>query len=132
MAELLKEAEKRAPRGHPHDEEHRIQCACVRWFRFQHPSLAQCLFAVPNGGRRDRVTGAKLKAEGVIPGVADLLLLVQRGPFGGLCIEMKTHKGYQSPEQKQWQKIVEGQGYRYAVCRSLDDFIRIITDYLNS
>lgn len=54
----------------PSDEEHRIQCTCVRWFRLKYPHLFARLFAVPNGGRRDGITGARLKAEGVLPGVA--------------------------------------------------------------
>ena len=118
-------------RKRPSNEEHHIQCACVRWFRYQYPHLHSCLFAVPNGGRRDKTTGAKLKAEGVIAGVSDLILLVQRGGFGGLLIEMKTSKGSQSTEQKTWQKLVEQQGYRYIICRSLDDFMTKIEAYLN-
>ena len=34
----------------PSNEEHQIQCACVRWFAYQHPQLNGRLFAVPNGG----------------------------------------------------------------------------------
>ena len=60
----------------PSDEEHRIQTACVRWFRLKYPHLFARLFAVPNGGRRDGITGARLKEEGVLAGVADLILLV--------------------------------------------------------
>ena len=56
------------------NEEHNIQVACVRWFAYQYPELQGLLFAVPNGGRRDAVTGAKLKAEGVITGVGVALL----------------------------------------------------------
>lgn len=55
------------------DEEHETQAACVRWFRAAWPGLRGRLFAVPNGGRRDAVTGARLKAEGVVAGVADLI-----------------------------------------------------------
>ena len=135
MEELLAEAHAREklkpPRRHPHDEEHRLQCACVRWFRYQYPELTSLLFAVPNGGRRDATTAAKLKAEGVVAGVSDLILLVKRGGYGGLLIEMKTDKGRQSPEQKAWQKEVERQGYLYKVCRNLDDFIAIIREYLS-
>ena len=115
----------------PHDEEHRLQCACVRWFRYQYPEFRSLLFAVPNGGRRDATTAAKLKMEGVVAGVSDLILLVRRGGYGGLLIEMKTDKGRQSPEQKAWQKAVEAEGYLYKVCRNLDEFIAIITEYLN-
>ena len=112
------------------NEEHNIQVACVRWFSYQYPELQGLLFAVPNGGRRDAVTGAKLKAEGVIAGVSDLILLVPSCNHGALMIEMKTGKGRQSEEQKRWQTIVERMGYRYVVCRSLDDFIKEIKNYL--
>lgn len=36
------------------DLEHRLQCACVRWFAYQHPELKGTLFAVPNGGSATR------------------------------------------------------------------------------
>ena len=78
------------------DAEHRLQCACVRWFRYQYPHHVSLLFAVPNGGRRDAVTGARLKAEGVVAGVADLLLFVPTKQHHALCIEMKTATGRQS------------------------------------
>lgn len=111
--------------------ESHIQQACVRWFRLQYPRLALNLFAVPNGGARDAVTGRILKAEGVVAGVADLVLLYPSAPYHGMCIEMKTAKGYQRPTQKAWQEAVERVGYKYVVCRSFDDFRSEITDYLN-
>lgn len=122
------------------EEEHNIQCACVRWFNLQWPEYRGLLFAVPNGGARSKATAGKLKAEGVVPGVADLVLLVpqwfttwreQQGClYAGLCIEMKTTKGHQSPEQKAWQAKVEEMGYKYIVVRILDDFISQINEYL--
>ena len=112
------------------NEEHNIQVACVRWFSYQYPELQGLLFAVPNGGRRDAVTGAKLKAEGVIAGVSDLMLLVPSKGHGALLIEMKTERGRQTAEQKRWQAIVERMNYKYVVCRSLDEFQRVINEYL--
>ena len=107
-----------------------IQIACVRWFRYRHPKLARLLFAVPNGGARNAVTASILKAEGVVAGVADLLLLVPSGGWHGLAIEMKKPTGRQSESQKAWQIAVEGQGYRYAVCRSVEGFITTVEGYL--
>lgn len=123
------------------EEEHNIQAACVRWFNLQWPEYRGLLFAVPNGGARSKATAGKLKAEGVVPGVADLILLVPRcvkahndegwyNTIHALCIEMKTAKGRQSPEQKEWQARVEIQGYRYAVCHSLDEFMAVVNGYL--
>lgn len=112
-----------------HDESN-LQIACVRWFRLQYPSIAPLLFSVPNGGRRDAVTGAILKAEGAVAGVSDLLLLFSNGVHHGLCIEMKTEKGKQSDAQKEWQKAVEAVGYKYAVVRSFEQFADLIDDYI--
>ena len=120
------------------EEEHIIQSACVRWFNYQWPQYSGLLFAVPNGGARSKATAGKLKAEGVVPGVADLILLVPKlmmiemNPFilCALCIEMKTAKGRQSHEQKEWQAKVESKGYKYAVCHSLDEFMAVVNGYL--
>lgn len=111
--------------------ESKMQCACVRWFRLAHHRLASLLFAVPNGGARSAITGAILKAEGVTKGVADLLLLVPNASYHGLCIEMKTKRGNQSPSQKAWQSAVEAQGYKYIVVRSIEQFITDVTRYLD-
>lgn len=118
-------------RAKPRDLEHQLQCECFKWFSFAYPQLRGLLFACPNGGRRDAVTGAKLKAEGVVPGVADLLLLVPSSVYHGLCIEMKTPAGRQSPAQKSWQKLAESHGYKYVLCRDVDGFIRTIKNYLS-
>lgn len=111
-------------------EESNIQRWCVYWFRRQYPRLARLLFAVPNGGARNRVTASILKGEGVVAGVSDLILMVPAGGYHALCIEMKTAKGRQQPSQKEWQTEVEAQGYRYAVCRSVEDFIALVREYL--
>jgi len=120
-------------RKHHKDEEHRRQCACVHWFSLQYPKLKGRLFAVPNGGRRDETTAAKLKAEGVVAGVADLILLKSNRDYGALLIEMKTRKGRQRETQKIWQNIVcADDEYKYVVCRSIDDFKREVDDYLKN
>ena len=113
-------------------EEHLIQCAIVKWFYYAYPAYrGGYLFAVPNGGHRNIQTAARLKAEGVTSGVADLLLLVPKRGYHGLCIEVKTPVGRQSENQKNWQRIIEAQGYRYEVVRSLDDFAELVRWYLN-
>lgn len=133
LDELLAKANAKAVRRSQSDEEHRIQAACVRWFRLKYPHLFARLFAVPNGGRRDGVTGARLKAEGVLPGVADMILLKPNGRYHALLIEMKTPKGRQSDAQKWWKQEICAEGeYKYVVCRSLDDFIREVDVYLTN
>lgn len=117
--------------------EHDIQRSVVTWFWLQYRSLAPLFFAVPNGQRRSRYEQMEKKAEGMVAGVADMLLLVARQGYHGLCIEFKHDKTasaartYQTPEQKAWQHAVEAQGYRYEVVRSFDEGKRIIEEYLN-
>ena len=108
-----------------------LQQACVRWFRLQYPEYARLLFAVPNGVATTATQGRILKAEGMVAGVSDLILMVARKESHGLCIEMKTEGGLQRPSQKEWQKEVERQGYKYAVCRNYLDFKSCVDNYLN-
>lgn len=101
----------------------------MRWFRYCHHTYAQRLIAIPNGGNRDAATGARLKAEGVVAGVADLALFIPRKGYGALFVEMKTEKGRQSDSQKTWAAQL-GADYLYRVCRSLDEFITTVEEYL--
>lgn len=128
LQEMLDKQNK--PRRKPRDVEHRIQAACVRWYRLQYPKMKHNLFAIPNGGRRDAVTGAKLKEEGVLSGVSDLILLKSNRFYGALLIEMKTKTGSQSDTQKEWQQKITADGYKYVVVRSLEEFQREVKQYL--
>ena len=134
-----------APRMDNGDLEHDLQVGCVEYFRAQYPQIAKLLFAVPNGGFRRKETAGKMKAEGVTAGVSDLLLLVPNKLFHGLCLETKIirefvdgegkfqrRKSYQEPEQREWQSLVENQGYMYVVYRSLEEFQRIVDNYLST
>lgn len=112
-------------------DEHNTQVACVNWFRYQYPNIAKVLFAVPNGGRRDRVTGAKLKAEGAMAGVADMVLLYPTALYHALCIEFKTKTGRQSDSQKQFAEAVKQFGNAYVIVRSFDEFVSIVEQYLH-
>jgi hypothetical protein len=130
LAQANKGAEKKSKRV---QSESRLQSACVRWFRMQYPHLRHALFAVPNGAyfaNRGAIEGARMKAEGLLPGVADLILLHYSGRCGALLIEMKTKTGRQAKTQKEWQQLMERDGYKYVVCRSLEEFIDAVKSYL--
>ncbi|WP_195630253.1 VRR-NUC domain-containing protein [Bacteroides finegoldii] len=129
--EMIKLASKAKSRKKPTNDEHKMQCACVKWFRLEYPKLKDMLFAVPNAARRSARNGEYMKDEGMLPGVADLILLKSNRFYGALCVEMKKPDKYQRPVQKEWQKECEAAGNKYVVCRSLDEFMKVITDYLN-
>lgn len=110
--------------------ESELQKSCVRWFGYQYPEYTLLLFAVPNGGKRNAKEAARLKAEGVRPGVTDLILLVPRGGFPALCIELKTKRGKASDLQTEWQEAARKAGSKVITIRSIDEFINEINEYL--
>lgn len=130
LEEMLAKENHQKPKKKHNDEEHRIQCSCVRWFRIQYPQMKSNLFAIPNGGSRNKIEAARMNGEGVTAGVSDLILLKSNRFYGALCIEMKTPTGTQSSAQKEWQKAVENAGNKYVICRSLEDFMHVINNYL--
>ena len=71
-----------------------------------------------------------MKGEGVVAGVADLLLLLPRNSHGALGIEMKIGPRKQTASQKQWQERFEAGGNVYVVCRNIDEFISAVKIYL--
>ena len=110
-------------------EESKIQQACVRWFSYQYPEYRRVFGNSTNGVATSQ--GRILKAEGLLAGEADIHLYVARQGFHGLFIEMKTATGRQSENQQTFEKAITKQGYKYCVCRSFDEFMRIINNYLN-
>ena len=112
-------------------EESVIQRACVQWFRLSHRGMSGLLFSVPNGAKMSITQAKVMKAEGLLSGVSDLILLYPSSKYHGLCVEMKTVKGRQSDSQREFQRSVEEAGYKYIICRSIDDFIREIGNYLS-
>lgn len=113
------------------DIEHQIQVACVNYFRLKFRDAL--IFAIPNGGARDIRVAQKLKAEGVLAGVPDLCVPIPKNGYNGLYIEMKAgKKGVVSDKQKDVMARLERSGYRCEVCRSLDDFIKVVDDYMGA
>ena len=110
--------------------EARLQSDCVAWFDRQYPTLSPLLFAVPNGGSRNKIEAVSLKRQGVKAGIADLILLFPRQGHGALLIEMKYGKGQQRTSQKNWQLRAEAAGYRYVICRTFEEFVREVNRYL--
>lgn len=119
----------RKPQAH---QESRLQAACVAWFRLQYPEYYHNFYSVPNGAHTSKSQAIFLKQEGMVAGVADLILDVPRRGYHGLRIEMKTHsKGSkQRDTQVAFQKAMEKQGYAYVICRSLEEFMGVIKSYL--
>lgn len=126
--------------------EGQLQIACVRWFRLQYPAFSNLLFH-PKNEADGATSGKKIAlnaAAGVVPGVPDLILALpsmKDGKIGildehpevyyGLGIELKFGKtNNQTAHQKRFQGYWQCAGYKYALCRSLEDFMQVINDYM--
>lgn len=104
--------------------EHEEQRQVVMWFRQTYRPMR--IFAIPNGGMRTKAVAAKLKVEGVSPGVPDLFI-----PALKLWIEMKRVKGGRlSPDQKDWINYLASVGYVCFICAGAEDAKIQISDYI--
>jgi hypothetical protein len=92
------------------------------------PNLA-LLYAIPNGGKRDKITAAKLKAEGVKPGIPDLHWPVSNDCFKTLYIEMKDMKGRPSPEQIDVINRLRSEGHFVGICRGWEAAADVLVGY---
>jgi ABC-type amino acid transport substrate-binding protein len=93
------------------------------------------MFAIPNGGLRDKITAARLKAEGVKAGVPDTFYPVQRyydggmARYAGLWIEFKKASGKEQVNQSEWIYTACGDGYAACTCYSWRGAAQAFADY---
>jgi hypothetical protein len=99
--------------------EHAHQAAIFQWIAIEGRNELRdvdMLFAVPNGGSRTPSVAAAMRAEGVKPGVPDMVLPVPIHYYG-LYIELKvpgrerTRNGGRDDEQVKWHKRLRAMGY---------------------
>ncbi len=125
---------RRAPakRARACPTESQEQKSLFKWWRvYSRHAPHLVMYHIPNGGRRDAITGARLKAEGVVAGVPDIFLAVPRQGFHGLYVELKRQKGG-SLESSQEDIIarLRQAGYRVEVCMGWWEAREVIENYL--
>lgn len=101
-------------RNKPVQREAAIQTALFKWaaaMSQQHPELG-LLFHIPNGNKRDIITGYHLKQQGLKAGLPDVCLPVARGQYHGLYLELKSERGRLQDNQKEWLDELSKQGYK--------------------
>lgn len=125
---------------------HKIQAGIVSWYDFVHGD--GMLIAIPNGGKRDAISGALLKAEGVRAGVWDMFLArptkvkkdTSDDPMwmlaAGLWLEVKRPdqrtqaRGGLTVAQDYFGAMARLKGYETAVAYTTQEGIDTITKYL--
>lgn len=100
--------------------EDQIQQQIIIYYRNLFKGL---IFSVPNGGTRNLLEAKKLKATGLMAGVADIVILKPNAET--IFVEVKKEKGVQSEVQKSFENKVKDLGFRYYIVRSLDEFKKL-------
>lgn len=93
-----------------HDEAN-FQIGVVRILRM----AGHFVFAVPNGGSRNLREAVNLKAQGVLAGVSDLILLLPNRKVYFIELKNPNGKGRQSPAQREFEQNVRAMGHEYLI-----------------
>jgi hypothetical protein len=117
------------------EDDHQI--ALFQWIRLKEKSDPRyaSIIAIPNGGKRSKVTAARMKAAGVRAGVSDIFVAVAMGGYHGLWLELKKPrvkgepKPKTSPEQKAWLVCQLENDYSCGVCYGWEDARDFIISY---
>lgn len=121
------------PRSEYLPTESQEQRALFCWAAYQqprHPEL-RLMYHVPNEGKRTGATGARMRAEGLRPGVPDICLPVARGGYHALYIELKRLRGGRlSEDQRAWLSALSTAGNKAVVCRGWEAARKEIERYL--
>lgn len=108
------------------------QAVVISWCKMQenkYPSLKN-IYAIPNGGYRNKLEASNLKKQGVKSGVPDLHLAYPSGCYHGLYIEMKWGRNKPTPNQNDWIDRLTKARYQVEVCWSSEEAINVIKRYL--
>lgn len=92
-----------------HDEEN-FQIGVVRMLRM----AGHFVFAVPNT-RYSAKEGARFKAQGVMAGVSDLIVMLPNKKIYFIEIKNPNGKGRQSPSQREFEDTVRAFGHLYQI-----------------
>lgn len=88
-------------------------------------------YKIHNEGKRSLAEAARLKRQGLQPGVPDLCIPMPRGAFAGLYVEFKAGKtGKVSEAQRWWLNHLAQEGYAVYVIRTIDEFLSVVGAYM--
>jgi hypothetical protein len=112
---------RRKPRDNAED---RLQKFVVDLMRFCRAD-GVIFYAVPNGLPSSPRTVARFKGLGMLPGVADLVIVLPGGQTRFL--ELKSPKGVQQPEQIAFMEACKASETPYKIARTPDEAVEILS-----
>lgn len=115
------------------DVEDQDQINFTSWFDYQFPHYSPLYFHVVNESMMAVQGRVKAKKKGLKKGVSDIMILLKRGEYSGLIIELKRKnksKSKVSTEQMDFLHEVDEQGFYCAVCYGFEQAQKCVKEYL--
>lgn len=79
-----------------------------------------------NEGKRTAAHGMRLLRMGMLPGIADLVVIIPARPI--LFLELKARGGKQSPEQIAFMHRCLQCGHAYGLADNIDDALKVLAE----
>lgn len=107
-------------------DEQSLQASMIDLFHALGVFKRAIVFSIPNEGKRTKTTAGRLKAMGLLPGIADLCIIFEgRAHFA----EVKTQRGRLSTRQKDFRDLCERFGVPWAIFRSVEEAKRQLEEW---
>lgn len=116
-------------------KEDTMQESCVKWYKMQYRNYL--IMAFPAGfvfaGNQTKraIMGKRMKDMGYTNGTPDLFIPIPNTRHSGLFIELKIKPNKPTVNQKEMMLKLHSNGYKCAVCYSIDEFIGVVNEYMN-
>lgn len=107
-----------------------MELAYFKYYDGSMRKVTDYLFAIPNGGKRNKLEAVRLKKQGVKAGVSDMFLPIPFNDRCGLWMELKVGKGKPSGDQLDWIDRMVDIGYLAVVIWGWKSAAKAIDAYL--
>jgi len=112
-----------------------LQISIIELLSWKYPDISKCCYAVNHGikysdnAKVNIIRAMFQKKIGVRRGISDLFILKKTKQGQSVVwIELKAGKNKQSGEQNNFEQLSKDAGCLYYICRSIDEFCKIIED----
>lgn len=114
-------------------EERFLQQQCAGWLKKELylRKLPQVFYHVANERKATPAQHNRLKLQGVLGGVSDVVLPLKSDGYSGVYCELKTKRGCPDPDQRNFLHAVASEGYLAVVINDFETFKEVFIAYLD-
>lgn len=120
--------------------EDQLQAKCFQWAWNELPATRRLIWAVPNGGLRDKIVAAQMQSTGLLEGVWDMHfywfnqfhIIEFKVGKNKLTVDRIDKKGKKHFGQKEWGELMAKHGAIRHEIRTFEEFTLTILNIINS